>query len=488
MKQVRKYKHFINGRWHPSHGSDTIDVVSAATGKVVAIVPAGTPEDIDSAVSAARTAFGTWSATNVRDRSQILRAIAEGIKKRFEELLQIEVSEVSRPINEMRTVDVSETIDCFEFYASAIRVDRGYTIPVPPPFTDIAIREPLGVIGQIIPWNFPLNIASWKIAPALAMGNCVVVKPSEIAPSSTLELAAIATEAGLPPGVLNVVTGYGIGAGKALVEHVDVDMIAFTGSSQTGRAIAETAGRLGKRVALELGGKSAQIVFDDADFEAAVAGLLEGAFFAQGQNCCAGSRLIVEKSGSDKLITALTERASKLKIGDPFDTDTQISCVVSSKQCLRVNEFINDAKQSNATVVTCGSIPKQLKGTAFVAPTLVIDPSPQSKVVQEEVFGPVLVVQRFSSEDEAISLANSAKYDLAASIWTSNISRAARLTRRLRAGTVWVNTFNRVLNDAPFGGVRWSGNGKDLGIEAMHQYSFIKNIMQSGDPGSDKWF
>lgn len=488
---LRQYDLFINGTQQRSGSDNRINVTSSATGEVVANVPDADAKDIDAAVSAARQAFDNgWRFESQQSRSEILRNMARIIRERQEELVSIEVSETGRPISEISVVDIPETADCFDYYAGAARLLKGETIPLRGAYFDFTLLEPIGVVGQIVPWNFPLNLASWKIAPALAAGNCIVLKPSELTPSSVMELAKIGIEAGLPPGVLNIVTGYGNTAGEALVAHPDIDMIAFTGGVSAGRQIAEVCGRSAKRVTLELGGKSANIVFEDCDLKVASSSVLEGGFFAQGENCCAGSRALVHKSVASELVTLLQEQSRKLRVGQPADSETQIGCLVSEKHFDRVMAFIEEARQSGATFAIGGNRASGygISDRPFVEPTIVIDPPAQSRIIQEEVFGPVMVLSSFQDEEEAIRLANSTKYDLAAGIWTNDLARAHRVARKLRAGSVWINTYNRVFNDAPFGGHRWSGYGRDLGFQAMLQYTSTKNVCISYDPGFDKWF
>lgn len=488
---IRQYGLFINGEWQKAKSGRSIEVVNPATGKVVANAPDASFEDIEVAVESARKAFDDgWAMESQQRRSEILRNIAQIIRQRQEELASIEVSETGRPISEINAVDIPETADCFDYYAGAARLLKGETIPLRGSYLDYTLYEPVGIIAQIVPWNFPLNLASWKVAPALAAGNCIILKPSELTPSSAMELANIARQAGLPPGVLNVVNGYGSTTGHALVVHPGVDMVAFTGGGIIGRQIAELAGRGGKRVALELGGKSAHIIFSDCDIEAATSSVLEGGFFAQGENCCAGSRVIVHDRVSQEFIGHIKDQAGQLKIGPPTDPKTQIGCLISETHFSRVMSHLDEVKRDAGVVVTGGKVAsgEGLSRGLFLEPTIVVNPPLQSRIVQEEVFGPVMVVNSFADEEEAIRMANSTQYDLAAGIWTNDLGRAHRIARRLRAGSIWINTYNRVFNDAPFGGYRWSGYGRDLGFQAILQYTNVKNVCVSYEPGFDKWF
>jgi acyl-CoA reductase-like NAD-dependent aldehyde dehydrogenase len=488
---MRRLTLFINGAEVAASGREIIEVRNPSTNEVIAHEAEATAADVDRAVSAARTAFvAGWGQSSFQARSDILRALAAEVRSSAARLVEMEVAEVGRPVGEVSVVDVPETAECFEYFAAAARAFRGSSIPMSGPYTDFTVTDPVGVIAQLVPWNFPLNLASWKIAPALAMGNCIVLKPSELTPSSVLMLAQLATKAGLPSGVLNIVTGRAHPTGRALVEHPDVDMVAYTGGGSSGREIAAEASRLGKRFALELGGKSAQIVFADADLKAAALNALEGAFFAVGQNCCAGSRVLVHESIKADFVNAITSLASKLRIGKPDSEDTQIGCLISPAHHSRVQAYVDAARQEGA-IVHAPSLPAHLKdGQAgcFMSPTVVVDPDPGSSVVREEVFGPVLTVNSFRTEDDAVQQANGTNYDLAAGIWTNDVGRAHRLALRLRAGSVWINTFNRVFNSAPFGGYRWSGYGRDLGLEALAQYGAVKNICIAHNPGADSWF
>ena len=485
----RSYGLFIHGKDTPSASGHILQVEDPATGELVARAPDASGDEVAAAVQSARQAFPIWAAASQRQRATILNKVAALVRDNFDRLVSIEVSETGRPIREVQTVDVRDTADCFDYYASVARLIKGETIPLDSPYFDYTLMEPVGVVGQIVPWNFPLNLASWKVAPALATGNCVVLKPAALTPSSAYELGKIAVEAGLPEGVLNVVSG-GAATGRALVEHPEVDMIAFTGSVQTGVAVAEVAARTGKRVALELGGKSAVIVFDDCSFDAAVSSALEAAFFANGENCCAGSRLLVSSRMQDKFVGALAERAGGLRVGAPTSYETQVGCLISMDHFRRVLSYLDSAIRDGGKIISGGGVPKKEEcvGRPFLAPTIVVGVPNRSPIVQNEVFGPVLVVQTFDSDDDAVFLANSTQYDLAAGIWTNDISRAHRIARRLRAGSVWVNTFNRIFNDAPFGGLGGSGYSRDLGTQAMSQYVNIKNICICYEPGSDEWY
>ena len=474
---------------HVSAACGEISICNPATQAVVATISDASIETIDQTVQAATSAATVWRNTDVALRLAILQRIGAAVRLHAIEFASVEVREVGRSIREIATVDVPETAGCFEFYSECLSTLRGRNISVGANYDDHIDLDPIGVVAAITPSNFPLNIAAWKIAPALAAGNALILKPSERASTTALMLAKIASEVGLPDGVLNVVTGRGSSAGLWLLEHPGVDMITFTGGPEAGRIVAERGARLGKRVALELGGKSAQIVFADADLDAAAASIVEGFCFASGQNCCAGSRLLVQASVREEIQQRVVSKANALVIGDPTKSETDIGCVISKEHAATIEGFLNRAAREGLEVRRLGKldVPENSPPT-FVSPALVLDPSSASEIFQREVFGPVLTINSFDSEEQAVELANATSYDLAAGVWTKDEANSRRMVRKLRAGTVWVNTFNRIFNRAPFGGVRGSGQGRDLGLEALAQYQSIKNVCISRVPGSDKWY
>lgn len=484
---MRDHDLLIRGAPATGSGGDRLSVVNPSTGEAVASTPVATPEDVAKAVEASAEAQGDWGRTSAQERSGVLNRAASLIEERFDEFVLLEVEETGRPIEEIKAVDVAETADCFRYFASVARLAGGETVPLPDPYFDYTVDEPVGVVAALVPWNFPLNLASWKVAPALAAGNGVVLKPAEQTPSSALLLGQLCLAAGLPAGVFNVITGDGAGTGDALISHPAVDLVAFTGGPETGNRIAAKATGLGKRVATELGGKSAQLVFDDAPLDAAIPLLLEGGLFAVGQNCCAGSRVLASSTVKDEIIHKMVAAASELVVGPAGESNTQIGPVVNQARFQEVQGFLERARREGAHVEG-GQPVKEYDGLPFMAPAIVSEVGADAEIVQKEVFGPVLVVEDFSDEDAAIRLANSTQYDLAAGVWTTDVSRAHRVASRLRAGTVWVNTYNRVFNDAPFGGMRFSGHGRDLGRAAYLQYTQKKNVCISLKPGEDAWF
>ncbi|MBI4409497.1 MAG: aldehyde dehydrogenase family protein [Gemmatimonadetes bacterium] len=472
-------KLFIGGEWADSRSGATFESLNPATAEPLAQLAEARAQDVDAAVAAAREAFesGPWPRRDAADRAELLWKVADRVAARAAELARLEVLDNGKPIREAE-IDLREAIDAFRYYAGWATKLEGETIPVRGNILNYTLREPVGVVGAIIPWNFPLLMAAWKVAPALACGNTVVLKPAEQTPLSALELAAIAREVGLPPGVLNVVPGLGETAGAALVRHPDVDKIAFTGSTAVGKVIMREAAETLKRVSLELGGKSPNIVFDDADLDAAVKGSYAAIFYNAGQCCTAGSRLLVHESAHDAVVEKLVERAQKLTPGDPLDPKTRLGPLISREQLERVLGYIEIGKKQGAELVIGGRRARyqgEEKGF-WVEPTIFDRVEPQHTIAQEEVFGPVLATLTFRDEDEAIALANQTIYGLAAGVWTSNVKRAHRVARRLRAGTVWVNTYHPLDAASPFGGYKQSGYGRELGKYALELYTQVKSV------------
>jgi acyl-CoA reductase-like NAD-dependent aldehyde dehydrogenase len=469
---------FIDGRFVAAADGRTFADVSPRDGRVVAEVARGSGVDIDRAVRAARRAFeeGAWALADPAQRRGVLLRLAGLMTEHAEELARLESVDVGHPISDARTVDVVNATRCFSFYAEAI--DKLYGEIAPTGADDLALvgREPIGVVGAVVPWNYPLIVTAWKLAPALAMGNSVVLKPAEQSPLSALRLAELASEAGLPDGVLNVVPGFGEEAGEPLGRHADVDKIAFTGSVPVGRLFLRYAGESnGKAVSLELGGKSPQIVLADApDLAAAAEAIGWGIFYNAGQTCHAGSRVIVVPQVREELVERLTEFAAGMAPGDPFDPATQLGSLVSDEHLHNVMAHIERARGDGARVLFGGEPATPVAGGAYLGPTLVQADDPALAIVQEEVFGPVLAIQSARDADHALALANATRYGLAAALWTSDLTTAGRLARRLRAGTVWVNSFDRSSMATPFGGMKESGHGRDRSLHALDAYAQLK--------------
>jgi acyl-CoA reductase-like NAD-dependent aldehyde dehydrogenase len=440
-------------------------------------VAEGDAPDIDKAVRAARAAFddGEWRRMMPHQRGKLLWRLAQRLEERVAEFARVETLCNGKPLFESR-IDMAMTIQTFEYYAGWANKIEGGTIPVSVPHQfNYTLREPIGVVGAIVPWNFPLNLASWKVAPALAAGCTIVLKPAEETPLTALLLADVADEVGLPAGVLNVVPGGGATAGGALVAHPGVDKIAFTGSTEVGVQIARVAAETVKRVSLELGGKSPNIVFADADLPTAAKGALGAIFYGKGEVCAAGSRLLVEGSAHDQVVEAVAGGAARLKVGDPFEKDTRIGAVVSERQMNTVLGYIEKGVREGAEVVAGGGR-ADIEPGYFVEPTVFDGVSQDMTIAREEIFGPVLATLTFDDVDEAIQRANDSMYGLAAAVWTSDVKKAHYVASRLKAGTVWINTYNLYDAASPFGGYKQSGYGRDLGRHALEQYTQVKSV------------
>ncbi|MDR7231491.1 gamma-glutamyl-gamma-aminobutyraldehyde dehydrogenase [Caulobacter sp. BE264] len=470
----------IDGALVEAASGATFHNVSPRNGQVLNLVAACQPEDVERAVAGARAAFedGRWRDQGPRQKKAVLFRLAELMERDADALALLESLDVGKPISDARNVDVPLAINTCRWYAEALDKVYGEVGASPADRLSYAVHEPLGVIGAIVPWNFPLHMAMWKVAPALAMGNSVVLKPAEQSPLTALKLGALALEAGLPPGVLNVVPGLGGVAGEALALSMDVDMIAFTGSGPVGRRLMEYSARSNlKRVSLELGGKSPQIVFADCpDLEAAAQAAAWGVFYNQGEVCTAASRLLVEASIKDTFLARVVEVAKAIRVGDPLDPSTQFGAMVSERQMNTALDYIATADSQGARRVLGGARVRQETGGFYVEPTIFDQVRPDHSLAREEVFGPVLGVMTFQSEDEAMRLANDTIYGLAAGLWTADVSRALRGARRLKAGLVWVNGWDACDITMPFGGFKQSGFGRDRSLHALHKYADLKSV------------
>jgi aldehyde dehydrogenase (NAD+) len=465
----------IGGRWRPARSGRYFETVDPATEQVIAQVAEGGVPDIDAAVAAARAALeGDWGRIRGAERGQALLRLAQLIRQDQDALVELESLDSGKPVSGIRRQDLPAVLDTLTYYAGWADKINGQVIPTRADALTYTVREPVGVVGAIIPWNFPLMIGMWKLAPALACGCAVVLKPAELTSLTALRIGELALKAGFPPGVLNVVPGFGKTAGAALVNHPDVDKITFTGSPAVGREILRSAAGNLKRVTLELGGKSANIVFPDADLDAAVKAAAAGIFFNAGQVCSAGSRILVHADIYDEVVERLVARATSIRLGDPRDAGTAMGPLVSQLQMKRVLDYIEIGKQEGARLVTGGA--RVGDHGYFVSPTIFSNVEHQMRISQEEIFGPVAAVLRFSSEEEAIRLANGTRYSLAAGVWSADMARVHRMVKRLKAGTVWVNTFGPTDVRLPWGGNRDSGFGREHGDVAIENFTEPKAV------------
>jgi len=476
----KEYKMLVGGDWVSSHTGNTDNIKNPATGEVIATVPLADEEDARRAIAAAREAFdkGPWRKMSPVQRGKLLLRLAQAVRDNSEELARLETLNCGKPIRESR-MDMSDAADCFEFYGGLADKITGDIVPVPDPsIFAMVMREPIGVVGQIIPWNYPLLMAVWKLAPALCTGNTCVLKPAEVTPLTALELGKIIMEVGFPEGVVNIINGLGPVAGMELARNEYVNKIAFTGSIEVGKLLMATCAETLKKVSLELGGKSPVIVFEDVDFPLAVEWVQFGIFVNQGEVCSATSRLFVQESIHDKFVEELTKRANKVRIGDPLDEATEMGPIVSEKQLNKVMHYIELGKKEGAEVACGGKrLEKgELKKGLFVPPTIFTDVREDMKIYQDEIFGPVLTVTKFSTEEEALELANQTRYGLAGAVFTKDINRAFRVIQELRAGILWVNSSQPCFNQLPWGGYKQSGIGRELGKYAVEEYTQLKQV------------
>jgi aldehyde dehydrogenase (NAD+) len=478
--KVKDQPLLIGGKWLDSVSGKTFPTTNPATGEVICQVAEGDKADVELAVKAARKAFeqGPWPRMNASERGRLLNKLADLIEENKDELARLESLDNGKPLRDATAADLPLTIKCYRYYAGWADKIHGKTIPVEGDYFCYTRHEPVGVVGQIIPWNFPLLMHAWMWGPALAAGCTIVLKPAEQTPLTALRVAMLAQDAGFPDGVINVIPGYGPTAGAAISSHMDIDKVAFTGEYTTGQIISEAAAKSNlKRVSLELGGKSPNVIFADADLDAAVEGAYFGLFFNQGQCCCAGSRLFVEEKIHDQLVEKLVNKAKTQRVGDPFDPDTTQGPQVSQEQCDRIMSLIESGKKEGATLLTGG---RRVGETGyFVEPTVFDNVTDNMRIAKEEIFGPVMNILKFKDVDEVVRRGNQTFYGLAAAVWTRDIKKAHRMANSLRAGTVWINCYDVFDAAAPFGGFKMSGHGRELGEYALEQYTEVKTVYVS---------
>jgi aldehyde dehydrogenase (NAD+) len=481
---------FIGGEFTDALDGETLPVLNPHDGSELTQIALAGRADVDRAVEAAADAAPAWGATAAAERGRLLGRLADAIEGAAEELARLESTDTGHPLRDSRALDVPRTAATFRYFAGMADKVEGSVIPVDPGFLNYLVRTPLGVVGQIVPWNFPLMFCGWKLGPALAAGNAVVMKPSELTPLSSLRLAELIRDVGIPAGVVNILPGLGETAGAAIAEHQGVAKVSFTGSTATGRKVVEaSAGNL-KRLQLELGGKGANIVFDDADLTAAVNGSAFAIFHNQGQACIAGSRLFLHEAIAAEFTERFVALAETIRLGDPLDPQTEMGPLTSALHRDRVLAYVKVARDDGAEILTGGGPPlgrADLERGYYIAPT-VVRADPASRVCQEEVFGPFVTISTFSDEDEVVALANGTDYGLGGGLWTHDLSRAHRVARRLRTGMVWVNSYKRVSPASPFGGVGRSGYGREMGFEAMHEYTEPKSVWINVEADLPPWY
>jgi betaine-aldehyde dehydrogenase len=473
---TQKYQMYVNGEWVASNSGRTFPVYDPSTEEVIAEVPESNAMDVDRAVAAAKDAFenGPWASSTAQERGRVLFKLADAVRQNTAALAELEARNSGKPIVEAE-YDMADVATCFEYYGGLATKVSGHVNPVPDNALSLSLKEPVGVAGQIIPWNYPLLMAAWKLAPALAAGCTCVLKPAEQTPLTALELAKYFEPCGLPNGVVNIITGFGESAGAPLVQHPDVNKIAFTGSAAVGKQIVKMAADTVKRVTLELGGKSPNIVFADADFEAAIDGALFGVFINQGEVCSAGSRILVERSIYKKFVEAMAAKAKTIKLGPPLERETKMGPLVSKEQYDRVRSYLEIGKRE-AKLASGGDRPKNIDRGYYVEPTIFYDVDNSARIAREEIFGPVATVIPFEDEADAVKIANDTPYGLAAAVWTRDIFKVFRVVKKIRAGIVWVNHMQPTYVEAPWGGYKQSGFGRELGPWGIEEYLETKQV------------
>ncbi|MGD9494877.1 MAG: aldehyde dehydrogenase [Armatimonadota bacterium] len=489
---MRTIRLFIDGEYCDAASGESYESINPATGQPVARVAHAGAEDVRLACEAAQRALeGEWGGMSCAERSTILAGAADLIEERAEEFARLETLDVGKPITEATAIDVPAAVSYLRWYADVTDAAGGETIPIPTAAQiDFSLWQPYGVVGGIAPWNFPLFLAILKIGPALAMGNAIVLKPASITPMSTSTLCECFAQAGLPPGALNVVTGPGRVVGEAIITDPRVQMVSFTGSTEVGRRVIELSARNITKVSMELGGKSPNIIFEDADFEQAVAGAVFGLLLNNGQNCIAGTRLLVQRGIYDNICAAVAAKLDSLRVGDPMDPQTQLGAIVSEEQFEKVTRYIRWGEEEGATIAAGGTVPDdpELANGWFVRPTLLTDCTNQMSVSRDEIFGPVLVAIPFEDEAEAVRIANDTPYGLGSGVFTSDADRAQRMVRALHSGTVYVNTYNQVYPQSPFPGWKQSGTGVERGIQGLLTYARFKNVIWDISGAPIGWF
>jgi len=477
LKSPIRHQLFINGEFVDALSGETLATLNPHDNSVIAQVAMAGHADVDLAVKAAQQAFPAWSRMQAADRGRILLKLADLIEANGEELARLESLDTGHPIRDCRMLDVPRTAGCFRYFGGMADKFQGETIPVDAGFLNYTLREPLGVVGQVVPWNFPLMFTSWKMAPALAAGNTIVLKPAEITPLTTLKIAELMREAGMPAGVVNILPGLGHVAGQYIAEHPDIAKIAFTGSTATGKRIVQaSAGNL-KKVQLELGGKGANIVFEDANLIAAVNGAAWAIFHNQGQACIAGSRLVLHENIADAFLEKFIALANSIRLGNPLDPETEMGPLTSAMHRDRVLNYVEVAKSQGGEVLAGGVAPGgDLADGCYVRPTIIRAKSYKDRVAQEEVFGPFVTVLTFKTDAEALEIANGTEYGLGSGLWTTHLQRAHLFAREIRSGIVWINSYKRVNPGSPFGGTGQSGYGREMGFDAMREYTQVKSV------------